>query len=58
MNERLARTPELYLLALVAPLAVSALQLQIPENPTSGGTITIKWTNEQGDPCVCLRPIT
>jgi hypothetical protein len=36
-------------LALVAPLA-SALVLQIPENPTTGGQITIRWTNEPNDP--------
>jgi len=37
------------LLTVVAPL-VSGLVLQTPENPTSGGTVTIKWTNQQGDP--------
>ncbi|KIM35610.1 hypothetical protein M413DRAFT_20729 [Hebeloma cylindrosporum] len=36
-------------LALVAPLA-SALILSIPEAPTSGGQMTIKWTNEPNDP--------
>jgi len=36
-------------LTLVAPLA-SALVLQIPENPTSGGQINVKWTNEPNDP--------
>jgi len=40
---------KLCILALVAPLA-SALVIQIPENPTSGGQITIKWTNEPNDP--------
>ncbi|KAJ3517406.1 hypothetical protein NLJ89_g527 [Agrocybe chaxingu] len=35
-------------LALLAQLA-SALVLQIPENPTSGGTVTIRWTNEASD---------
>ncbi|PPQ66343.1 hypothetical protein CVT24_007180 [Panaeolus cyanescens] len=39
----------LSLLAFVAPL-VSALTLQIPENPTSGGEVTIKWTSAPGDP--------
>jgi hypothetical protein len=41
-------------LALVARLA-SALVLQIPETPTSGGQITIKWTNEPNDPYVCVK---
>ncbi|KAF5312116.1 hypothetical protein D9619_002433 [Psilocybe cf. subviscida] len=41
---------KLSLLALAAPLLVSALQLAIPENPTNSGTITIKWTNEPNDP--------
>ncbi|KAF8167222.1 hypothetical protein B0H34DRAFT_680889 [Crassisporium funariophilum] len=40
---------KLTLLAFVAPL-VSALTLQIPENPTSGGSVTIKWNSAQGDP--------
>jgi len=40
---------KLSLLALVAPL-VAGLQLQIPENPTSGGSVTIKWTSAAGDP--------
>jgi len=40
---------KLCILALVAPLA-SALVVQIPENPTSGGQITIRWTNEPNDP--------
>lgn len=31
---------------------VSALKLATPKNPTSSGTITIKWTNEPNDPCV------
>ncbi|CAA7264945.1 unnamed protein product [Cyclocybe aegerita] len=34
--------------ALLAQLA-SALVLQIPENPTSGGSVTIRWTNEASD---------
>lgn len=33
----------------VAPL-VSALILQTPTNPTSGGQMTIMWTSENGDP--------
>ncbi|KJA28332.1 hypothetical protein HYPSUDRAFT_33684 [Hypholoma sublateritium FD-334 SS-4] len=40
---------KLSLVALVAPL-VSGLVLQVPQNPTSGGTVTISWTNQQGDP--------
>ena len=42
-------------LALVARLA-SALVLQIPENPTSGGEVTIKWTNGPNDPYGYLDP--
>jgi hypothetical protein len=41
---------KLSLLALAAPLMVSALKLAIPENPTNSGQITIKWTNEPNDP--------
>ncbi|KAF5327740.1 hypothetical protein D9619_005058 [Psilocybe cf. subviscida] len=41
---------KLSLFALVAPLMVSALKLATPKNPTSSGTITIKWTNEPNDP--------
>jgi len=37
------------LLALVTPL-VAGLTLQIPQNPTSGGTVTIVWTSAAGDP--------
>ncbi|KAF8971892.1 hypothetical protein BDZ97DRAFT_1901537 [Flammula alnicola] len=40
---------KLSLLALAVPL-VSALQLATPTNPTSGGQVTIHWTNQQGDP--------
>ncbi|KAF9562287.1 hypothetical protein CPC08DRAFT_817229 [Agrocybe pediades] len=40
---------KLSLLAFAAPL-VSALTLQVPENPTSAGQITIKWTSAPGDP--------
>ncbi|KAF8174943.1 hypothetical protein BJ912DRAFT_39959 [Pholiota molesta] len=40
---------KLSLFAAIAPL-VTGLVLSIPENPTTGGQITIKWTNEQGDP--------
>ena len=39
------------LLSLVLPL-VSGLVLEIPKNPTTGGSVTIHWTNEQGDPYV------
>jgi hypothetical protein len=37
------------LLAFVAPL-VAGLTLTIPQNPTSGGSITIEWTTVAGDP--------
>jgi hypothetical protein len=40
---------KLSLFALVAPL-VSALTIEAPTNPTSGGTVTINWTNAAGDP--------
>ncbi|KDR85922.1 hypothetical protein GALMADRAFT_132548 [Galerina marginata CBS 339.88] len=40
---------KLSLLALVAPL-VSALTLDVPQNPTSGGSITIKWNSAPNDP--------
>ncbi|KAF9476927.1 hypothetical protein BDN70DRAFT_896937 [Pholiota conissans] len=40
---------KLSLLSLVLPL-VSGLVLEIPKNPTTGGSVTIHWTNEQGDP--------
>ncbi|KAF4611563.1 hypothetical protein D9613_004392 [Agrocybe pediades] len=40
---------KLSLLAFAAPL-VSALTLQVPENPTSAGQITIKWTSAPNDP--------
>jgi len=35
--------------AIVAPLA-SALTLQVPVGPTSGGQVTIKWASDAGDP--------
>ncbi|KIJ97037.1 hypothetical protein K443DRAFT_681822 [Laccaria amethystina LaAM-08-1] len=40
---------KLSLLALVAPL-VSALTVNNPSNPTSGGQVTITWTTAAGDP--------
>ncbi|KAF8890101.1 hypothetical protein BD779DRAFT_1785146 [Infundibulicybe gibba] len=40
---------KLSLLALVAPL-VSALTINAPTDPTSGGSVTITWTTTSGDP--------
>ncbi|KAG6845562.1 hypothetical protein H0H87_007240 [Tephrocybe sp. NHM501043] len=40
---------KLSLLALATPL-VHALTLNIPENPTSGGPVTISWATQSGDP--------
>ncbi|KAG6863587.1 hypothetical protein C0993_010940, partial [Termitomyces sp. T159_Od127] len=37
------------LLALAAPLA-HALTLNIPQNPVSGGQVTVSWTSQAGDP--------
>jgi len=45
------------LLAFVAPL-VAGLTLQIPENPTSGGSVTIKWTSASGDPATFTLELT
>jgi len=33
----------------------SALVLQIPDNPTSGGLVNIIWINEPNDPYVHLK---
>ncbi|KAG6841128.1 hypothetical protein C0991_001518 [Blastosporella zonata] len=48
---------KLSLLALVAPL-VHALTLNIPENPTSGGQITITWAFANSDPAAFSFELT
>jgi len=40
----------LSLLALLVTPLVSALTVEVPQNPTTGGQITIRWASAAGDP--------
>lgn len=40
-------------LLVLVPLASATITLNVPSDLTSGGTTTITWTSESGDPDVC-----